>query len=102
MTRKQLAALVLGCALAGCGSGDSCRFANDGVCDEPRNCAFGTDSSDCSAACARGDTSSAGAACAWRGLPASGNSAPKPGVGSQGQGGLSGVWDGTLSARGPA
>eukprot|EP01051_Picozoa_sp_SAG22_P005321 SAG22_NODE_312_length_12614_cov_4.783540_9_plen_2027_part_00 len=29
------------------GSGDSCRYANDGECDEPRYCTTGTDSSDC-------------------------------------------------------
>jgi hypothetical protein len=27
--------------------GDSCTYANDGECDEPENCAYGTDSSDC-------------------------------------------------------
>ncbi len=27
---------------------DACRFANDGVCDEPRHCATGTDCGDCS------------------------------------------------------
>ncbi|MGM0555825.1 MAG: alpha/beta hydrolase family esterase [Myxococcota bacterium] len=30
---------------------NACEFANDGTCDEPTNCAFGTDSADCEAAC---------------------------------------------------
>ena len=29
-----------------------CAFADDGVCDEPASCAFGTDETDCAAACA--------------------------------------------------
>lgn len=31
-----------------------CPFADDGVCDEPASCAFGTDAADCDAACAAG------------------------------------------------
>jgi len=27
---------------------DSCQYAHDGYCDEPRYCEYGTDSSDCS------------------------------------------------------
>ncbi|MCP4444643.1 MAG: hypothetical protein GY811_04760 [Myxococcales bacterium] len=33
---------------AGDAAGDSCRWANDGVCDEPANCGVGTDATDCS------------------------------------------------------
>jgi len=29
-------------------SGNSCRYANDGECDEPTHCPYGTDTSDCS------------------------------------------------------
>ncbi|MFN7134123.1 MAG: alpha/beta hydrolase family esterase, partial [Myxococcales bacterium] len=46
---------------------DSCPFARDGVCDEPTNCALGTDSTDCEAVCASGEAPHLfGAACAHR------------------------------------
>lgn len=51
MTRVLLALIVLSStALAsGCNAkcSNTCRFANDGVCDDPGPCAFGTDCSDC-------------------------------------------------------
>jgi hypothetical protein len=34
---------------------NACEFANDGTCDEPSNCALGTDSADCEAACESGE-----------------------------------------------
>ena len=34
---------------AGGGYADSCAFANDGMCDEPDYCLFGTDTTDCDA-----------------------------------------------------
>lgn len=49
---------------------DSCKFAKDGTCDEPVNCAFGTDETDCQAACAASTTPQLlGAACAYRNPP---------------------------------
>ena len=41
-------------ALQGSTSADSCRYADDGECDEPTYCAAGTDSTDCSSAAASG------------------------------------------------
>ena len=35
-------------------SGDSCQYANDGQCDEPEYCPYGTDTSDCSGGGASG------------------------------------------------
>lgn len=46
-----------------CGGGtgdDACRWALDEVCDEPHDCAYGTDSSDCAGACC-----SASDPCGW-------------------------------------
>ena len=34
-------------------SAGSCAYAGDGVCDEPANCAYGSDSKDCSQACSQ-------------------------------------------------
>ena len=31
---------------------DSCQYGQDGVCDEPVNCPYGTDTTDCERACA--------------------------------------------------
>lgn len=46
---------------------NACEFANDGTCDEPTNCALGTDSADCEAACADEERVYLhGAACAHR------------------------------------
>lgn len=68
-----LSALTLGVWCASCSDnadeGNSCEFAGDGVCDEPANCALGTDSTDCEAACAEGPTYLFGAACAYRDEP---------------------------------
>jgi hypothetical protein len=84
--RKWSLLLLVAAALsAGCGEGqaddseepaeldpgNTCEFARDGVCDEPANCAFGTDRADCEAACDSGeDIHLFAAACAWRDEPA--------------------------------
>ncbi len=50
---------------------DECEFADDGVCDEPTNCALGTDQSDCRAACEEAsgaELAAIGAACEYRGF----------------------------------
>lgn len=76
---------------------DSCAFARDGVCDEPANCALGTDSTDCVAACSGGGpTWLFAAACAHRqGAPAApGYPDARPTHGSQG---LTGTFDQTLT-----
>lgn len=45
----------------------ACEYDEDGVCDEPVNCALGTDEADCVAACASGDGLHLfAAACAFR------------------------------------
>lgn len=49
---------------------DSCEFAKDDVCDEPINCSFNTDETDCVAACASGvNLHLFAAACAYRNPP---------------------------------
>ncbi|MBN2495972.1 MAG: prolyl oligopeptidase family serine peptidase [Deltaproteobacteria bacterium] len=46
---------------------NACRWARDGVCDEPGNCTYGTDWDDCRSACALGDRLHLHAgACAFR------------------------------------
>jgi len=74
---------------------DSCVHARDGECDEPTNCAFGTDATDCRAACAAGTTPFLlAAACARL------NPTPPPAiddsVGSHGSSGLTGHRAGSL------
>jgi predicted esterase len=69
--RKLLIVLISIVCAAGChhsssSDADSCQFAKDGVCDEPVNCAYGTDSTDCIAACAQGVTPFITGACAYR------------------------------------
>jgi predicted esterase len=47
-----------------------CRFAGDGICDEPVNCVLGSDDADCEAACASGESLHLfAAACAFRDPP---------------------------------
>ena len=77
---------------------DSCVYANDGVCDEPRNCAFGSDSTDCDRACATAYEPSIAAACDYdQPQP----EAPDQEVGSGGKGGPGGSWEGSIQARSP-
>jgi hypothetical protein len=78
---------------------DSCVYAQDGVCDEPRNCALGSDSTDCDSACATAYSPAIAAACAYD------EPVPEPPLadpGSHGSGGPGGTWDGVIQARGPA
>lgn len=68
---RQLAGLLAALAflLAGCSeeAAKACVHAGDGVCDEPVNCALGTDEADCAKACAgHGPTYLFDAACAFR------------------------------------
>jgi len=72
---------------------NSCEFANDGQCDEPVNCGYGTDSADCVAACAAGTTPHLLAgACAFRNP-----TPPAPvGVGTGGTVHLTGYRDGRI------
>ncbi|MBW2263533.1 MAG: hypothetical protein JRG91_16350, partial [Deltaproteobacteria bacterium] len=71
-----------------------CEFADDGVCDEPANCALGTDEDDCVAACASGENLHLfAAACAHRDPP---EVPPDDGDPSGGALHLTGVRDGTL------
>ena len=51
---------------------DSCRYANDNVCDEPTYCAFGTDTTDCSSSsggssssAATSNASGGSSSCVW-------------------------------------
>ena len=77
---------------------DSCIYARDGVCDEPRNCALGSDSSDCDRACAEDYHPGLAAACDYD------EALPSPGedVGSHGKGGLGGHWEGSILAQDPS
>ncbi|MEE2828068.1 MAG: prolyl oligopeptidase family serine peptidase [Myxococcota bacterium] len=97
-----LASVVFLCA---CGQAPAlCPSSADGTCDVPRVCALGTDSADCDAWCADSDLPLLRAPCAHdeasrlrqeelEGLDA---------VGSGGQGGPVGTWDGVIEARGAA
>jgi len=72
----------------------ACEFAGDGVCDEPVNCALGTDEADCVAACDAGeDLHLFAAACAFRDPPAE---PPDDGVGSGGTLHLTGWHDASV------
>ncbi len=72
----------------------SCAFAGDGVCDEPGNCALGTDEDDCAAACSSGQPRHRfAAACAFR---APRVQPPDDGVPSAGHVHLTGHRDGTI------
>ncbi|MBW2456592.1 MAG: hypothetical protein JRI68_18890 [Deltaproteobacteria bacterium] len=78
---------------------DSCVHAHDGVCDEPRNCALGSDSTDCDQACAPAYSPAIAAACAYDEPLVE---PPLEDPGSHGSGGPGGTWDGIIQARGPA
>lgn len=75
MRARHLVGPVAALALAGCSSDPAardraCAHGGDGVCDEPVNCALGTDEADCAAACAGpGPTYLFAAACAHRQPP---------------------------------
>ena len=93
------AASVLFCA--GCDDAkknsplDSCEFAKDDVCDEPVNCPFNTDETDCVAACATGvNLHLFAAACAYRNPPVE---PPDDGDPSGGSLHLTGYRDATIS-----
>lgn len=103
----QLVALAVVVLLSACsrqdsevldrGAANSCVFALDGVCDEPRNCALGSDSSDCDRACAEAYTPSLAAACDYDQPPEQ----ELVDSGSRGDGGLGGRWEGSIMARDP-
>ncbi len=108
MSRSGFMVLFL---LAGCGSsagdtdvalppdnglppGNTCMYASDGLCDEPVNCVVGTDSLDCEAACAAGETPHLLAgACAFRDPP---DHTVETGPGTGGELHLTGYRDGTI------
>lgn len=78
---------------------DRCATAKNGSCEELRGCSLGTDTTDCDEACSGSWTEEIVGACAhdqasWK--PAR----PKVEIGSGGVGGVTGAWDGVLSARG--
>lgn len=78
-------------------SDDSCVTAGDGVCDEPQSCAYGSDSSDCDAACV-GQDPSAEPACAHD--EALRNLADETWFASPVTGAATrGTWDGVIEAR---
>lgn len=73
-----------------------CEFVDDGVCDEPVNCALGTDEADCVAACDSGENLHLfAAACAFRDPP---GEPADDGDGSGGSVHLTGWRDGTVLA----
>jgi poly(3-hydroxybutyrate) depolymerase len=91
-------------SLLACAPGDdSCPSAGDGSCGEPLACAYGTDSSDCDAACARDDPSIQPACAHDEALRARQDALDySSGIGSGGEGGPIGTWDGVISARSAA
>lgn len=114
-TVARLVALVACLALVGCsdeagggggggsdaggdsGQSNGCAFVDDGVCDEPANCALGTDEADCAAACEDGaNLHLIAAACAHRGLAPDQPTYADP-VQSGGTGGQTGFIDATLT-----
>jgi len=109
--RPTLRALLLGCLLvfdpscsrdepapaeaSAAGLTDACTYAHDGECDEPTNCALGTDVTDCRAACTAGTTPFAlAAACAH--LNPTTSPAIDDSIGSHGKSGLTGHRAGAL------
>ncbi|MBI5501817.1 MAG: hypothetical protein HY907_16360 [Deltaproteobacteria bacterium] len=93
--------LTIGLAAApGSADDDTCTTAFDGACDELQACALGTDSSDCDAACAAGWSAADAGACAHDAAVAAAGVPPPPDTGSHGTGGWTGVWSGTINARG--
>lgn len=61
VTTLSLSLLLVGCASstetdANAADPEGCDFTADGVCDEPANCALGTDEADCVEACQAGTT----------------------------------------------
>jgi predicted esterase len=75
--------------------GDPCSYKDDGVCDEPVNCPYGTDDADCDSACTNetADFLTAGA-CAYREPPV--DPRLEPGAGTTGTYNLSGHHDGVV------
>ncbi len=108
MKRAALAAVATALVVSACSAdaqptATSCPFVSDGTCDEPLNCALGTDDADCTAVCAQ-NPDLAPIACAFRGaeVPPS-LPAPSPAQnGSNGSGGAIGVIDGDIAANGPS
>ncbi|HJN77820.1 MAG TPA: PHB depolymerase family esterase [Myxococcota bacterium] len=77
-----------------------CATADNGICDELAGCTLGTDWKDCNAACAEVPwPEEALAACAYDGATAP-EPVEDPALGSLGEGGLAGTWDGTVVVRG--
>ncbi|MFP6683180.1 MAG: hypothetical protein VB934_00635, partial [Polyangiaceae bacterium] len=107
--RAGIGPVVFLCAIMGCTSSeteileapapeDSCIYARDGVCDEPRNCGLGTDSIDCDQACSENYHPGLAAACAYD------EAVPQPSPedpGSHGAGGPGGYWESSILARDP-
>ena len=91
-------ALLVGAGCEGCEETiDSCEYALNGTCDEPANCALGTDTTDCDEACAAGvDTHLFEAACFERAGSVSGEPRYADAVGSGGTSTQVGVVDGML------
>ncbi len=76
-------------------SEDSCVYARDGVCDEPVSCGYGTDETDCAAACAAGGSPLLAGACAYR-KPVQTSACDPSAVGSGGSVNLVGDRDGSI------
>lgn len=107
--RAGLWPVVFLCAIVGCTSSetqileapapeDSCIYARDGVCDEPRHCGLGTDSIDCDRACSDNAHPGLAAACGYD------EAVPQPSPedpGSHGVGGPGGHWESSILARDP-
>ena len=73
-----------------------CAYTNDGVCDEPTNCAYGTDEIDCVQACTEdANRFLIAGACAHRSAPR--DPLPTPGPGSGGTSHLTGHLDGFVN-----
>ena len=79
---------------------DGCVTALDGVCDELAGCPLGTDSSDCDQACAETVKDWPLVGVCAHDAAADVVDAEVLGDASEGEGGLSGTWDGIVTVRG--
>ncbi len=96
-----LLAFVGACEASPKNPNNACETAINGICEELQSCALGTDSYDCNAACEETPwPAEAMGACAYdAALEPAATLDPEP-LGSGGEGGLVGTWDGTVSVRG--